>query len=430
MAGGHLPQPILVQKFGGTSVATSERFRNAARRVIAARQRGYAVVVVVSAPGHMTDQLLEQARELNPRPNPRELDMLLSTGEQISIALLALALEAEGQPALSLTGPQAGIETDGVHGKARILRVDPRRVLDGLRAGRVVVVAGFQGINAERDITTLGRGGSDLTAVALASALEAEACEIYTDVDGVYTADPRIVPEARRLEVISHAEMLELASLGAQVMQARSIEYAMRLGVPLVVRSSFSDEPGTWIRREPYVDHIPVVTGVTCDRNTAKITVYGLPDRPGVAHKLLAAVADRYINVDLIIQSAPRGGKADVSFTVADDDFEAALEAAEQVARELGAEGVDSDRHIAKVSAVGAGMMNTPGVAARIFGALGDAGINIQMVGCSEIKVSCVVARDEAERATRVLHQAFELHREGGLPSAGVAGGQGEGSAR
>lgn len=405
--------PVLVQKFGGTSVDGPERVRNAARRVLAARQAGYAVVVVVSAPGDMTDRLLEQARELSPRPNPRELDVLLSTGEQISIALMAMALEAMGQPAVSLTGLQAGIRTDGVHGKARILRVDPDRILAELRQGKVVVVAGFQGVDPQLDITTLGRGGSDLTAVALAAALGAEGCEIFTDVDGVYTADPRIVPGARRLDVISHEEMLELASLGAQVMQARSVEYAMRLGVALRVRSSFSDGPGTWIRRDPYVEHVPVVTGVACDRKTARITLLGLPDRPGVAHGLFAAVAERQVNVDLIIQSAQREGRTDISFTVPEDEFDPALEAARRVAADLGAQAVEHDRDIAKVSVVGAGMLNTPGVAARIFGALAEAGINIQLVGCSEIKVSCVVARSEAERAVRALHDAFGLDRSG-----------------
>lgn len=409
MPGSTPREPILVQKFGGTSVRGPERIRNAVNRILAARRGGYAVVVVVSAPGGMTDDLLAQARELNPNPSRRELDVLLSTGEQISIALVAMALEAAGQPAMSLTGLQAGIYTDGVHGKARILRVDPERVSEGLRAGRVVVVAGFQGVDPEHDITTLGRGGSDLTAVALAAALKAEACEIYTDVDGVYTADPRIVPGARRLEAVTHAEMLELASLGAQVMQARSIEYAMRLGVDLRVRSSLVEGPGTWIRRDAYVEHIPVVTGVTCDRKTAKITVLDLPDRPGAAWELFAAVADRQVNVDLIIQSASRDGTVDLTFTVPEDEFQAAQEAAAQAARSLGAAGIATDDGIAKVSVVGAGMMNTPGVAARIFGALGQAGINIDLIGCSEIKVSCVVAREQAEAAVRVLHDAFDL---------------------
>lgn len=408
-----LKQPVIVQKFGGSSVADTERIRNATKHVLSAREDGYAVVVVVSAPGDMTDELIEMARELQQRPNPRELDMLLSTGEQISIARMAMALEAAGQPAISLTGPQAGIRTNGVYGKATITRVNPARVIDGLKAGKVVVVAGFQGLDDNFDINTLGRGGSDLTAVALAAALDAEVCEIYTDVDGVYTADPRIVPKARRLDVISHAEMLEMASLGAQVMQARSIEFAMRLDVPIRVRSSFLDRkenPGTLIRRDPYVDRIPsVVTGVTCDRDTAKITLHGLPDRPGIAYRVLSAVADRHINVDLIIQSAPRDGLADLSFTVAGNDFEAALEVINQVAADVGAQGVSSDRNIAKVSIVGAGMMNTPGVAAQMFGALGSRAINIQMVGCSEIKVSCVIAREHAEEATRILHEAFGL---------------------
>lgn len=408
-----LEKPVIVQKFGGTSVADANRIRNASQHILAACRAGYHVVVVVSAPGSTTDDLLAMAREIQQHPNPRELDVLLSTGEQISIALMAMALEAQGQPAMSLTGPQAGIKTDGLFGKASIVNVDPQRVIEGLRAGKVVVVAGFQGYDANENINTLGRGGSDLTAVALAAALEAEACEIYTDVDGVYTADPRIVPNARPLEVISHAEMLELASLGAQVMQARSIEYAMRLDVPIRVRSSFPehrDRPGTLIRRDPYVEgRNPAVTGVTCDRKTSKITVYGLPDRPGMAYRVLSAVAARNINVDLIIQSAPRDGLADLSFTVADDDFEEALEVTRQVAAAVNAQGVSSDQDIAKISIVGAGMMNTPGVAAQMFGALGEAAINIQMVGCSEIKVSCVIERKHAEEAVRVLHEAFNL---------------------
>lgn len=411
-----LKQPVLVQKFGGSSVDGVDRIRNAAGHVLAALEEGYAVAVVVSAPGDTTDELLAKAREIDRHPDPRELDVLLSTGEQISIALMAMALQAMGQPAISLTGIQAGIRTDDVHGKASILGVDTERIIKHLNDGKVVVVAGFQGYNERFDITTLGRGGSDLTAVALAAALKAEVCEIYTDVDGVYTADPRIVPDARVLPVISHAEMLELASLGAQVMQARSIEYAMRLDVPIRVRSSFlkrRHNAGTLIRRDPYVDQLPVVTGVTCDRKTSKITIYGLPDRPGIAYRVLAAVAEKNINVDLIIQSAPRRGLADLSFTVSDDDFEAALVAAREVAAEIGAEGVESDSNIAKISIVGAGMMNTPGVAARMFGALGGKGINIQMVGCSEIKVSCVIARENADEAVRVLHDTFGLGETG-----------------
>lgn len=410
MDNGVLSQPIIVQKFGGTSVHGPAKLRNVARKVLAARDAGYAVVVVVSAPGKMTDELLQQASVLNSRPPARELDVLLSTGEQVSIALLSITLAAEGQPAVALTGWQAGIKTDAVHTKARILTVDTSRILRHLADGNVVVVAGFQGLNDNQDITTLGRGGSDLTAVALAAALEAEACEIYTDVDGVYTADPRIVPTARRLSHVSHAEMLEMASLGAGVMQASAIEYAMRLGVVLRVRSSADDGPGTWIGGDDAMLHNRVVTGVACDMNTAKVTLFGLPDRPGVAHKLFAAVAAKAVNVDLIIQTAGReAGTADLSFTVPAGELEKALEAAHAVAEELGGVRVVSRRDVAKVSIVGAGMMNTPGVAAKMFGALGDAGINIDLVGCSEIKVSCIINRDQAERATRVLHEAFEL---------------------
>lgn len=405
-----LDRPVLVQKFGGTSVADAAGVRRAAQRAIAARRRGNHVVMVVSAPGKMTDELVDRGKELNPAPQKRELDVLLSAGEQVSMALMAMALEALGQPAVSLTGRQAGIKTDDNYGNARIVQLDPARVAAGLQAGKIVIVAGFQGFNSADDITTLGRGGSDLTAVALAAALQAQACEIYTDVAGVYTADPRVVPAARPLEAITPEEMLELASLGAQILQPRSIEYAMRLNVPLVVRSANEHGPGTLVRRDAYMNGMPPVTGVTCDRQTAKIAVLGIPDQPGVAYDLFNAVAEEKINVDLIIQTASRDGRADMSFTVPDADYDAALAAAEKVARRLEAEGVSGARNIAKVSVVGAGMMNTPGVAAQIFGALGKAGINIEMIGCSEIKVSCVVPREQAEDAVRTLHDAFELH--------------------
>ena len=404
---------LVVQKYGGSSLADAERIKRVAERVVARRRRGDDIVVVVSAMGDTTDELRDLAFQISPVPPPRELDMLLTAGERISMALLAMAIHNLGFEARSYTGSQAGVITTATHGRARIIDITPGRLRSALDEGAIAIVAGFQGIaQTTKDVTTLGRGASDTTAVALAAALNAEACEIFTDVDGVYTADPRIVPNARRLDAITHAEMLELASLGAQVMQARSIEYAMRLGVDLRVRSSLVDGPGTWIRRDAYVDHIPVVTGVTCDRKTAKITVIDMPDRPGAAWELFSAVADRQVNVDLIIQSASRSGTVDLTFTVPEDEFAAAREAAEAAARSLGASGISTDTNIAKVSVVGAGMMNTPGVAARIFGALGQAGINIDLIGCSEIKVSCVVAREKAEAAVRVLHDAFNLGEE------------------
>ncbi len=400
---------VVLQKYGGSSVATPGRIQAVAGRVILQRQQGHDVVVVVSAPGDTTDELLAMAGRVSRSPSGRELDVLLATGEQTAIALLAMAIQDRGWDAVSFTGAQGGIITDDAHRRARILRVEPHRIRRELDAGRIAVVAGFQGINGREDITTLGRGGSDLTAVALAVALGADSCEIYTDVDGIFTADPRLVPEARKLDTVSYAEMMELASLGAQVMQLRAVEYAMAHRLPIHVRSSFHQGNGTWIREEASMEKQRVVTGVAVDARTVKFTVRGVPDRPGVAHALFSRLAERQVNVDLIIQSAARGELADMSFTVAEDDAEAARAACREAAEALGAEGVDFDGDVAKVSIVGAGMVSTPGVAARMFGLLAGQGINIELIGCSEIKISCVVRRDRAADAARALHDGFGL---------------------
>jgi aspartate kinase len=399
---------LIVQKFGGSSVAGSERIRHVAGRIVATRNAGHHVVVVVSAPGDMTDDLIAMARQVTDQPPARELDMLLATGEQVSIALLAMAIHAQKAEAISLTGGQAQIRTERVHTRARILAVDRRRIDRELAAGRIVIVAGFQGITDEEEITTLGRGGSDATAVALASALGADLCQIYTDVEGVFTADPRLVPEARRLQVISYDELLEMASSGAMVVQTRAAELAKQAQVRLEVRSSFVDGEGTVVT-DHALERRRVVTGVTHDANVAKITATGVGDKPGAAQILFRAIADRHVNVNMIIQSAPRRGAADISFTVAKPDMAAAVEAARSVAQAIGAEEILADDQVAMISIVGAGMISNPGVAARMFGALAAQGINIQLIATSEIKVSCVIASGEVTAAVRGLHKAFEL---------------------
>ena len=351
---------LIVQKFGGSSVAGPDRIRHVAKRVVATHAEGHQVVVVVSAPGDMTDDLIEMARKITPEPPAREMDMLLATGEQVSIALLAMAIHAEGRHAISLTGAQARIRTERVHSRARILDVDRRRIDQELGGGRIVIVAGFQGITDEDEITTLGRGGSDTTAVALASALDAALCQIYTDVEGVFTADPRVVPQARKIPEISYDEMLEMASSGALVLQTRAAELAKQYRVPLEVRSSFVDREGTMIT-DHSMERRRVVTGVTHDRHVAKITVTGVGDRPGAAHAIFEAVAARHVNVNMIIQSVPRRERADISFTVAASDMTAAVEAVRSVARDVAAEEVLADAEVAMVSAVGAGMVSNPG---------------------------------------------------------------------
>ena len=402
---------LIVQKFGGTSMDGPERIRHVARRVVATRAAGHDVVAVVSATGDTTDTLIALARQITHDPPAREMDMLLATGEQVSIALLTMAIHAEGYLAISLTGAQARIRTERVHTRARILAVDRRRIDRELAAGRIVIVAGFQGITEDGEITTLGRGGSDTTAVALASALGADLCQICKDVEGVFTADPRLVPEARKIRALSYDELLEMASSGAVAVQARAAELAKQYRVPLEVRSSFVDQEGTIVSDTAF-ERRRVVTGVTHDRDVAKITVPGIPDRPGAAHTLFRAVADRHVNVNMIVQSAPRGGRGDISFTVAKSDLPAALDAVRGVTGAIGAEAVSADDQVAMVSIVGAGMTSNPGVAARMFGALAAAGINIELVATSEIKVSCVIRAADVENAARALHREFALDKE------------------
>jgi aspartate kinase len=406
---------LIVQKYGGTSVGSAERIQAVAARVIRARAQGHSVVVVVSAMSGETDRLLGLARQLNPGAGGRELDMLLSTGEHASIALLALALHARDCPAVSYTGAQVRILTDSAHNKARIQSIDEGRIRKDLAAGRVVVVAGFQGVDPEGNITTLGRGGSDTTAVALAAALAADECHIYTDVDGVYTTDPRIVPEARRLATITYEEMLELASLGAKVLQIRSVEFASKYNVKLRVLSSFEEGPGTLITSEENSMEQVVISGVALNRNEAKITLTGVPDRPGIASSILGAVADRNIEVDMIVQNVGADGSTDFTFSVSRGDYDAALAAVTPVARDLGAREVEGDARICKVSLVGVGMRSHAGVASRMFRTLAEEGINIRMISTSEIKISVVVDEKYGELAVRTLHTAFGLDGSGAL---------------
>ena len=400
---------MVVQKYGGTSVADLPRIQQVARRLVAAHRAGHQVVAVVSAMGDATDDLIEMARRLSERPSERELDVLLATGEQVSSALLALAVNALGCPAVSLTGPQGGIYTDGWHTRARIVQVDPVRVREELAAGKVVVVCGFQGLGPDNEITTLGRGGSDATAVALAAALAAPVCEIYTDVEGVFTADPRVVPHARKLSAISYQEMMELAYLGARVLQARSVEMAMQHRVVIHLRSTFSEAEGTWVKEVPVVENTRPVVGVAHDPDVARITVLGVPDRPGVAYRLFGALGEAGINVDMIVQSTRHEEVTDMLFTVSRSDLWKAMEIVQVAARELGAGGCVYDAGVAKVSIVGAGMATHPGVAAKMFSALARNGINIQVISTSEIKVSCLVDAADLERAVAAVHDEFEL---------------------
>ncbi len=398
---------LVVQKFGGTSVGTIERIRNVAARVARSKAEGRQLVVVVSAMAGETNRLLALAKEVSRQPDERECDVLVSTGEQVSVALLAMALKEIGQPAVSLLGHQVRVVTDSAYGRARIRSIDSDRLMETLRAGKVAVVAGFQGVDESDNITTLGRGGSDTTAVALAAALKADVCEIYTDVPGVYTADPRLCAGARKLDRISYDEMLELSSLGAKVLQIRSVEFAKRYSVPLHVRSSFSDEPGTWVSTEDQSMEAVLVSGVACDTNEAKITLQRVADRPGLAAKILGPIADANIVVDMIIQNASADGTTDVTFTVPKNDFEKALAMVTRTASEIGAAGVTTDANIAKVSVVGLGMRSHAGVAARMFRLLAAEGINIQMISTSEIKISIVIDAKYAELAVRVLHEGL-----------------------
>lgn len=401
---------LLVQKYGGTSVANVERIKAVAERVSKALKEGHKVVVVVSAMAGETDKLINLAYEISQNPSDREMDLLLSSGERVTSALTAMAIEALGYKAKALTGRQMGIFTDTAHTKARIEKITGDRAKKWLDEGYVVVVAGFQGITESDDVTTLGRGGSDLSAVAIAHALKADLCEIYTDVDGVYTADPRIVPEARKLDRISYEEMLELASLGSKVLQTRSVEFAMKYNVPVVVRSSFNDNPGTLVTKEDKDMEKVVVSGIAHDINQAKITILGVPDRPGIAARLFKEIADANIVVDMIVQNVSSDGKStDISFTVPKTDSRKALKITENIAKELGAKGVDFREDIAKISIVGVGMRTHSGVAAHMFDTLAKHGINIMAISTSEIKVSCLIDAKYTELAVRVLHDSFGL---------------------
>ncbi|ENO83973.1 aspartate kinase [Thauera aminoaromatica] len=403
---------LIVQKYGGTSVGTPERMRSVARRVANFRAQGHRVVVVVSAMSGETNRLIALARAVAPSPRTRELDVVVSTGEQVSIGLLCMALDDLGVPARSYTGAQVRILTDSTHTRARILDIDAAPIRKDLDAGGVVVVAGFQGVDAHGNITTLGRGGSDTTAVALAAALEADECQIYTDVDGVYTADPRIVPEARKLDAVRFEEMLELASLGSKVLQIRAVEFAAKYKVKLRVLSSFEEDPGegTFITVEESSNmERPVISGIAFVRDEAKLTLTGVPDRPGIAYQILGPIADADIDVDMIIQNAPRDGSTDLSFTVARADLARAVKVLEGVQAHVGARSIESDDTMCKVSVVGVGMRSHPGVAAKMFRTLAEEGINIQMITTSEIRISVAIDEKHLERAVRALHKAYGL---------------------
>jgi len=402
---------LVVQKFGGTSVGDVEKIKNVARRVAASKKRIDHVVVVVSALGKTTDELVELAGQISSSPPEREMDMLLSTGEQVSMALLAMALNELGQDAISMTGQQVEMLTDTGHTNAKIRHVGADRVIQELRKGRVVVVAGFQGVTSEGEITTLGRGGSDTTAVALAAALHADYCEIFTDVDGVFTADTRVVHAAQKLDTVSYPEMLEMAATGARVLQSRSVEYARNYNVPLHVRSSFHEGEGTWVKSEDEIMEKAIISAVTHDFDEAKVTVIGVPDRPGVAARLFGALADANVNVDMIIQNVSEQARTDISFTVSRDDLEKVRQVAGEIGDAVGAAGVHSDDEIAKISLIGAGMRTHPGIAAGMFQTLADNDINIEMISTSPIKISCVVRQKDGEKAVRNLHDYFGLEK-------------------
>ncbi|HSL97444.1 MAG TPA: aspartate kinase [Candidatus Deferrimicrobiaceae bacterium] len=431
-----MPAPLVVQKFGGSSLAGAERIRRVAERIARARADGAELVAVVSAMGDTTDHLLGLAGAITPDPDPRELDVLLATGEHQSATLVSMALHALGVKAISLTGAQAGITTDGRYGKARIANVEPRRVRAELDRGSVVIVAGFQGQSGSGDsgtaedgngatewteTTTLGRGGSDTTAVALAAALRADRCQIFSDVRGIYTADPRLVPAARQLNVIGYEEMLELAQQGAQVMQVRAVELGWVNGVEIEVLSSFEDAPGTLIREDPLVEQRNKVRGLAHDRNVAKITLLAVPDRPGIARAVFEPLAEAAINVDMIVQNVGHDGATDLSFTVPRADLRRAEAVLGPVVTEMGARGITTDGTVAKVSIVGAGLHNAPGYAARMFGTLADAGVNIEMISTSEVRITCVIAEARLEAALEALHRAFELERPDPVDAAAAA---------
>ena len=407
--------PIIVQKYGGTSVDGVERLRAVADRVVRARDAGDDVIVVVSALGQTTDDLARTAKQIAPAPDPREMDMLLTAGERVAMALLGIAINARGCRAVSYTGSQAGIITDTAHGKARIIEIRPKRILEALEAGNVVIIAGFQGLSSAYEITTLGRGGSDLTAVAMAGAVGAHVCEIYTDVGGVMTADPRIVPDARLIERIGYEEMLELAAAGARVLQTRSVELARRNGLRLHVRSSFDDgAPGTWVQEDGPMEDV-LISGAALETDEAKVTLGGVPDQPGVAARLFKAVAGEGVSVDMIVQNVSHGGATDLSFTAPVADVSSLGSAIGGIAEQVGATSWSVDDAVAKVSLVGAGMKGNPGVAADMFDALASEGINIEMISTSPIRISCVIRKSDGERALRAVHARFGLDASGGM---------------
>ena len=400
---------LIVQKYGGSSVDDAEKIKNVARRIAKAKDEGNQVVVVVSAMGDTTDELIKLAHQVSEQPGDRELDLLLSTGELVSCTLLAMALESLGYKAISLTGAQAGIQTDSNYSQARILRVDPKRIINELDKDNIVIVAGFQGVTPNMDITTLGRGGSDTTAVALAASLNTKICQIYTDVEGVYTADPRLVPEASKLDKIGYEEMLEMASYGTKVIHPRAVELGQLYNIPILVASSFSDRPGTIICKEASMEVKNKVRGIAHDTNVAKITVVGVPDHPGIAAAIFEPLAKANINVDTIVQNASIENITDLTFTVARSDLNKAMSIVEPVGKSVGGKQCISDSRLAKVSVVGSGMQNTPGYAARMFQALYEEDINIQLITTSEVRITCIISADRVKDAVRALHKAFEL---------------------
>ncbi len=402
---------MIVQKYGGTSVGTAARIRRVSRRIAATVRRGEQVVVVVSAMGHTTDRMIALAQSVNPEPPARELDMLVANGETITAPLVAMCLEGMGVAAISLSGLQAGVRTSAQHSRARIQDINPGRILEALREGKVPVVAGFQGVTERLEITTLGRGGSDTTAVALAAALKADSCEIYTDVDGIFTADPKVVRNARKLTYIRYDEMLELAAVGARVMHPRAVEIGELYGVPIHVRSSFHDGVGTMIVAQVPMEERQRVRGIAQETNVAKITVLGVADRPGVAAAIFEPLGKAGISVDVIVQNIGRSGHTDLTFSVAESDLKAAVKLVKAAIKDVGARSVSSAGGIAKLSIVGTGMLGTPGIAGRMFRALADAGINIEMISTSEIRITCLVARDQVEKGVRILHKTFELEK-------------------
>ena len=403
---------LIVQKYGGSSVADAEKMKNVARRAIASREKGNQVVVVVSAMGDTTDDLIDLAHQIASQPDEREMDLLLSTGEIVSSTLLAMAIKSFGQKAISLSGGQAGIQTDGVHSQARIRAISPRRVKSELESGNIVVVAGFQGVTEAMEVTTLGRGGSDTTAVALAVSLKADMCHIYTDVEGVFTADPRIVPEARKISEIDYEEMVEMATYGAKVMHPRAVETGQIHNMPILVACSFNEKPGTVIRGGIPMEVRNKARGIAHDLNVAKVTVLAVPDRPGIAAAVFEPLAAANVSVDTIVQNSGAGGVTDLTFTVTRNDLNKAMKVVEPIAKSIGAKGCVSDAKLGKVSIVGTGMQNTPGYAARMFKALYEAGINIELITTSEIRITCIVNETRVADAVRSLHKAFQLDQE------------------